>query len=229
MDHKRIRELFQEYSSMVEKWSTFYLDSIAGYSLLYKNLNDKQNDLKKFFEEEEFISLEFQNQCSILYKDISNTDLSPISLSPVMKQGDVKKRVVNDGFDTLLLGNQCIVLAYSYWEEYLRFELGKALGVLSANAKPGKASDQILKLHVSCDFWGDIKLIRESIVHCNGMASSDISKCKVFKWFSHNQPIELTYERMKFIFLFMGYFRNYVFKLSIPPRTPLIVPGSRNC
>jgi len=86
--------------------------------------------MRKLLGEHGFATEEFQDTCSMIYKHMSNRDYTPVAMSPVMKQGNMKRRLVDDGQNTLLLGRQCVVSAYTYWEEHLRIEIGKALGVL---------------------------------------------------------------------------------------------------
>jgi hypothetical protein len=75
------------------------------------------------------------------------------------------------------------VSAYAYWEEYLRIEVGKAMGVLPPTARANEATRKILNKHVVSDFWGDMRYIRNSIVHSNGIANDEVKKCRVLKWF----------------------------------------------
>jgi len=227
MDYKRLLELFWEFTSKLEALNTLYLDSIAGYSILHKRLLARQEDVKKILGEHEYANTEFQDTCSVIYKHICEKDFIPISRSPVMKQGDMKKRVRENGQNCLLLGNLCIVSAYSYWEEYLRIEIGIAIGVLGKGSKNSEEVRKILNQHVKSDFWGDMKHLRNSIIHNNGIACSDMSKCKVIKWFKPGQRINLDYDRTRKIFLFMGQCRNGLHTMSLPPREGIRIPVSK--
>lgn len=147
-------------------------------------------------------------------------------MAPVMKQGDMKRRVTDDGQNALLLGRQCVVSAYAYWEEYLRIEVGKAMGVLLPTAEPNEETRKILNVHVTSDFWGDMGYLRHSIVHANGVASTKIKKCRVLKWFNPGDAIDLRYDMMRHIFLLMGQYRNELHEQSLSKRTffmPLMV------
>lgn len=223
MDHKRLSELFEEFAQQIEDWHTLYLDSIAGYSILYKRLIKKQNDKKAILGSHEYATADFQDTCSISYKNLCNEDFTPVAMRPLMKQGDVKKRICKDGKNYLLLGNQCVVLAYSYWEEYLRIEMGIALGFLVKGSKNSEATRKVLNKHVKSNFWGDMKILRHSILHNNGIATSEVSKCKVITCFVTGKPIELDYAKMRAIFLMMGLYRNELHKLSLPPSRGIIV------
>lgn len=227
MNYKRLLELFWEFTAKVEGWHTLYLDSIAGYSILHERLSKKQTDVKKLLGKHECATTEFQDTCSIVYKDLCSKDFTPVSMRPVMKQGDMKKRVCENGQNYLLLGNQCVVTAYSYWEEYLRIQIGIALGFLKKGAKNTEETRSVLNKHVKNDFWGDIKVLRHAILHNNGIATPEVSKCKLIKWFAlfvPGSPIELDYDKMRKIFLCMGVYRNELHKMSLPPSEGIKVP-----
>ena len=222
-------ELFWEFASKIEALHTLYLDSIAGYSVLHERLSAHQENIRSILGEHEYATAEFQDTCSIVYENLSAKDFSPVSMSPVMKQGDMKNRVKDDGQNTLLLGSQCVVSAYSYWEEYLRIEIGKAIGVLPQDAERNETSRDILNQHVTSDLWGDIRHIRNSIVHNDGIADSEIAKCKLLRWFSPGDGIQLDYQKMHRIFLLMGQYRNELHSMSLPPARGIRIPGRDAC
>ena len=228
MNYPRFLELFREFSLHIEALHTLYLDSLVGYSIVHERLLAQQESMRQILGEHEYATQEFQDTCSIVYKNVANRDFTPVSMSPVMKQGDMRRRVVDDGINTVLLGRQCVVTAYAYWEEYLRVEIGKAAGVLPLTARPSEnKTREVLNEHVVSDFWGDLRYIRNSIVHANGVASSDVKKCKLLTWFAPGDPIELTHDRMRQIFLHMGRYRNALHDLSLPKQT-FRIPGLHN-
>jgi len=123
----------------------------------------------------------FQDTCSFGYDDLYGTNMMVASMSPPT-QGDAKTRTAKGGRNDILMGRACVVFAYTYWEEYLRRQIGIAKGVLEPAITATDIIDLILKEHVKCDFWGDMGQPRQSILHTNGIASSKIS-CKQLKWF----------------------------------------------
>lgn len=224
MDYNRLLELFWEFNAQIVALHTLYLDSIAGYSILLERLLAHQGGLKKILGNHEYATTEFQDTCSVSYKHLCKKDFDPISMSPVMKQGDMKGRISENGCNYLLLGNLCIVSAYSYWEEYLRIEIGIAFGVLRKGSKNSEKTRKILNKYVKSDFWGDMRCLRNSIVHNNGIANSDMSKCKIIKYFSPGQKIGLDYNKIREIFFLMGKFRNALHTMSLPPQEGMRVP-----
>lgn len=225
INYKRLSELFWEFAGYLESLHTLYLDSITGYSILHKRLLSHQQDIKDLLGNHEYADGDFQDTCSILYRDLCDKDLTPMSLWPVMKQGDIKDRTKEDGKNYLLLGAQCVVSAYSYWEEYLRIEIGKAIGVIDQNANNDDKTRNILNKHVVNDLWGDIRLLRNSIIHNNSVANSDITKCNILTWFQPGDPIELDYQKMREIFLKMCVFRNELHEMSLKPPKGIKIPA----
>ena len=114
MNHKRLLELFLEFAEQIEALHTLYLDSIAGFSLLHDRLVNHQQDMKNLLGEHEYATEQFQDTCSMVYKHLCNKDITPVSMSPVMKQGDIKSRTKENGRNYFRLGNQCIVSAVKF-------------------------------------------------------------------------------------------------------------------
>jgi hypothetical protein len=218
MDYNRFLSLSEEFSKKIEEQHTLYLDSIIGYSILHERLLQYQEDMKSILGDSEFATPEFQDTCSTNYKHLSDKDFTPVSLSPLMTQGDVKERTKNNGRNYMVLGAQCLVSMYSYWEEYLRIEIGIAKGHLPKGSKHDGKNREILNEHVKNDFWGDIRYIRNSIVHNNCVANNEMKNCKIIKWFSPGTEIRLDYEKMYVIFLQFGYYRNELHSMSFPQR-----------
>ena len=224
MNYGRFNDLFHEFAEKLEEQHTYYLDSIIGFSVLHERMVAKQLDVKKILGDHEVASEEFQDTCSTLYKELSNRDVAPMSLSPLMKQGHVKARNKDNGRNSLILGAFCVVSLYSYWEEYLRVEIGIAKGVLDAGAINNDESREILNKHVVYDIWGDLRLLRNSIVHNKGIAYSKITRCKIIKCFKPGDKVALDYEKMRAIFMLLASFRNELQELSFPPRY-IQIPG----
>ena len=225
MNYRRLRELFYEFAAKLEEQHTYYLDSIIGFSVLHDRMMAKQLGIMNFLGEHEYASEEFLDTCTTLYKELSGKDLVPMTLSPVMQQGQVKARNRENGENTFILGANCVVALYSYWEEYLRVEIGIAKGVLGIGARNNDRTRQVLNQHVTYDIWGDIRHLRNSIVHNNGLAYSKITGCNVINCFKPGDKVELDLKKMRAIFLLLADFRNELSSLSIPPRKGIRLPG----
>lgn len=218
MNYPRFNELFWEFAEFIEDLHALFLDSVVGYELMHENLDRHQSDLRKILGSHEYATKEFQDTCSIAYKDLGGQDHQLVSTSPLMKQGALRSRIEPDGKNTRTLGNMVIVSSYAYWEEYLRIEIGKAMGVLESDATNTKATSAILNKEVKNDFWGDMRYLRNSILHAHGVANSDVDRCKVIKWFKSGDKIVLGYQQIREIFLYLGAYRNEIHKMQFPSR-----------
>ena len=216
-NHGRFLELAEEFGVFIESLHTFYLDSIVGFNILHNRLLEHQDQMKSLLGECEVTSDGFQDTCFIDYTNLCGEELNVVSLSPSMRQGEVKNRTARNGTNYVLIGRLCVVQAYTYWEIYLRKEIAVALGVLDPqmNTKEGKI-EQILRQYVSIDFWGEMGLMRHAILH-KGTATAKFHKMKCLTWFKPNDPIDLDFEKVQSIFATMGDFRNLLYDLSLPP------------
>ena len=224
INYKRLLELFWDFSRYLESLDTLYLDSIIGFSILHDRLLNHQQQMKRILGNHEYATDQFQDTCSMLYKDLCDKNFIPMSIWPVMKQGDIKERTKEDGTNYLQLGAQCVVSAYSYWEEYLRIEIGKAIGVIDKGAVNCDATRLILNEHVRSNLWGDMRLLRNSIIHNKGVAISDIAKCNIFRWFMPGDFIEFDYLKMREVFLAMDDFKIYLHNMSLRPSKGIKIP-----
>lgn len=225
MNYPRFKELFWEFSSFIEGLHALYLDSIVGYELLNERLEKHQKQTRDFLGQHEYATQEFQDTCSIAYEHLGGGDHRLVSMSPLMRQGELRRRIEPNGQNAQSLGNLLVVSAYAYWEEYLRIEIGKAKGVIPADAGNTNKVRDILNQEVVSDFWGDLRHLRNSIVHSSGLANSEVAKCKVITWFKPGERILLNYQMVRALFLCMGAYRNEVHKMQFPPRFIQIPPG----
>ena len=95
------------------------------------------------------------------------------------------------------VGNMALVMIYSYWEDHYRTQIATALGLV-------KGDD------LKSDVMGDIRRLRQSIVHHRGIATDEIACCKVLTWFAPGDHIFLNEE----MFLqLISYVRAYLAEL----------------
>ncbi len=75
------------------------------------------------------------------------------------------------------------------------------------------------------DFWGDLRYLRNSIVHSHCVANGEMDKCKVITWFKPGERIVFNYQMVRALFLCMGAYRNEIHKMQFAPRFIQIPPG----
>lgn len=223
-DYIRLHDLFNEFAEKLEELNALYSDSLAGYELIHSEIESHQADIRRLMGDHEYASQDHQDKCLIDYPDFAGREHFLFSMSPMMKQGDLRRRVEKQGENSFSLANMILVSVYTYWDEHLRIEIAKAMRLISESAKNDDATKYVLRKHLSFDVWGDIRHLRQSIVHHKGIAYGDIDKCKVLKWFSPGDIVRLDHARMFKIFSLMASFRNHLHALSLPPPKPLRIP-----
>lgn len=97
----------------------------------------------------------------------------------------VKERIQKDGFNQQKTAEATLIIIYHIWEEKYRNKLLNEDG--SINTKN------------TSDIMGDIRHVRNSIIHNKGIADKEITKCKIFKKFIQGQKIELINTDIDFI------------------------------
>lgn len=109
---------------------------------------------------------------------------TPESLAYLRWQiGSIPARLADDGPVAAQLGQQWAILIYTQWEHNYRPRLAAAL-----SKEPAEITD---------DLMGDIRLLRNDIVHHHGIATKDSAgRCKVLTWFAPDDRILITWERV---------------------------------
>lgn len=97
----------------------------------------------------------------------------------------LKERIKKDGFNQQKAAEAALIIIYLVWEEKYRNKLIRTDGTT------------IFKNN--SDIFGDIRHIRNSIIHNKGIANQDMVKCKVFKRFTEGQKIILSNTDIDFI------------------------------
>ena len=77
-----------------------------------------------------------------------------------------------------MLGNMCLVFFYPCWEETIRRDIATLHGVEESEIKS--------------QIWGDIGKIRNAIPHHRAIATKEVGKCAILKWFYEGEPIWVT-------------------------------------
>lgn len=97
-----------------------------------------------------------------------------------LKISDVTNALEKDGEFSNLIASSLIVLIYSLWDEFYRKKIAEELGV-----------DTNL---VMSDVMGDIRVIRNCIVHKKSMVSNEHNKIKVLSWPNKSGALNINYE-----------------------------------
>jgi hypothetical protein len=215
VDYPRLHQLSEEFTHHWERLQAFYLDAAAGFSFVLAHVESEQSKARSFVQGSELDSQAFQDTRMFTYDEIFSENFCTSAIHRAT-QGEVRSRNAPGGANFATLGQLCLISFYDFWEDYLRPEYAIAKGVLDRNERDKRVKEKCLRDHASHDLWGDLYYLRQSIVHHRGIAISDVTKCKLIKWFKPGDPIILTPEHMRAIFLAMLTYRNQLFSEQFP-------------
>jgi hypothetical protein len=196
----------------------------------YRRLHELSDELvrSRVVEEQELVrqlvrgsevdSEEFQDTTLFSYDRIFSQEVATSGIHQAT-QGEVKRRNQPGGANYTTLGQLCLIAFYDFWNDYLRREYVIAKGELDPQESDPVVIKKQLQDHASVDLWGDLGILRNSIVHNRGLASSKVARCKLIHWFTPSQPIVLTPSHMRALLLAILKYRNELFKEQFPKRT----------
>ncbi len=215
VDYQRLHQLSEEFTRVWNRLQAFYLDAVAGFAFVRSHVESDQARARSYVQGSELDSEQFQDTLTFTYSQIFSEDFCTSKIHSAI-QGEVKARNVPSGANFTTLGQLCLVSFDDFWNDYLRREYVIAKGHLD----PDESNDSVVKArlreHASHDLWGDLRLLRNSIVHNQGIATSDVTRCKLIRWFKPGDPISITPEYMRAIFLALLTYRNELFEEHLP-------------
>ena len=223
IDYQRLRQLSEEFTQVWNRLQALYLDAVAGFALVRGRVESDQAHARSHVQGSELDSEEFQDTRMFTYSEIFSEDFCTSRIHEAT-QGEVKARNAPGGANFITLGQLCLVSFHDFWNDYLRREYVIAKGHLDRNELCRSVVKARLREHASHDLWGDIRRLRNSIVHNRGIANSDVAGCKLIRWFKPGDPILITPEYMRAIFLALLTYRNELFKEHLP-KTYIQIPS----
>lgn len=222
IDYVRLRELAEEFTQHWKRLQAFYLDAASGFALVRRSVEAEQARARSYVKGTELDSVEFQDTRQFTYAEIFAEGFCTSGIHQAC-QGGVKARNAPNGANFTTLGQLCVVSFFDYWDDYLRPEYCIAIGKLQRDAKLSPDDrKKILRDHGSIDLWGDLGLIRNAIVHNRGVATENMGRCKLIKWFKRGEEIALTPMHMRAILMALLTYRNELFKQQFPEQRILL-------
>jgi len=215
INYQRLQQLSEEFMEVWKRLQAHYLDATAGFAFVRSCVDREQSKSCTLLKGTGLDSEEYLNTRSFTYEQIFTGSFCTSGIHDAT-QGEVKARNAPNGVNFVSMGQLCLISFYDYWEEYLRREYAVAKGKLDPTETRHKVINKILSEYASHDLWGDVRLLRISIVHHQGIATSDVSKCRLIKWFKPGDPIMLTPDHMRALFLAFLSYRNELFRERFP-------------
>ena len=187
-------KIIEEYIKIVDAIYGVYLDGIQGFSSAKKVFEASQ--LKTLEKNKELVKLkpaksktrynlsisEFDDSCLIYTRGTKGKpDYKVLHYCPT--QGQYKKRNGPNGENYRFMGNMAIISFYEYWQNSCRNKLA-----VYHKVKPNEIKSAI---------FGDLRLLRNSIVHHKGIAFADVEQCSIFTWYKAADDIFIDGDKME--------------------------------
>jgi|SRR2546428_11498244 len=215
INYRRLHQLSDELTQFLTRIHALYLDAVAGFAFVHKRVLTDQRKFRNLVKGSEIDSEELQDSRMFSYTQIFAEDFCASGFHRAT-QGEVKARNSPGGSNYKTLGQLCLVALYDYWNDYLRREYVVAKGQLNAKEQDLDIVKERLRKHASHDLWGDLRKLRIAIVHNQGIADSEVARCKLIRWFQPGDSIDISPARMKAILFAVLKFRNQLFKEGFP-------------
>lgn len=160
-----------EFNGVIDHIYGVYLDSSRGFHLIREELIKTQQILS---QKTGLSITDLDNRVS--YYGVGDPSSSSSYILHESTQGQLKKRNDKDSDNYIIIANLCTVLIYQYWENKYRKQIAKELGLSNTDA-------------LKSDIMGDLRLLRNSIIHHNAEAEKEVENCKLLKWFKEGDKI----------------------------------------
>jgi len=161
-----------------------YLDSVHGFVLNQREVIQAQKyslaDLAR--DNPSKANIEYLDSLPIVFSKVDPTDPKAV-IQHQCTQKRYKERNGENGFNHKTIGRMCVVTIYQYWEAFFRKEIA-----MEFNIKRGDLKDPVM---------GDLRIIRNSIIHHASIALPEIKKCQILKWFFQGDEIIIDKDKME--------------------------------
>jgi len=173
-----------EFEQIVDKIYGFYLDSTSGFGELKMKIGKAQTESLHLFQKShpELANIEYLDGAAMIYGEGEPGTPEAVELHRC-NQKQYKERNSEKGDNFKLAGNLCLVSLYQYWEDHYRSKIAALIGTE--------------KNTLNIDIMGDLRLLRNSIIHHAGIALKDVEQCKLLKWFKEGEEIFIDKEKFK--------------------------------
>jgi hypothetical protein len=155
-----------EFEQVIDTIVGVYIDATLGFDIYQSRLSEiTKNSLPS---------------ARIFYGDGDPNDPTTIA-SHVAPISEVISRNTKTGNNFRFIGNMCLISIYQYWEDNYRAKIARLF----------QKDKNALKEPI----MGDIRLLRNSIIHHNAIAKKDVENCTLLRWYTEGDEIFITKEQ----------------------------------
>lgn len=187
------QKILAAYLDIVDSIYGVYLDSCQGFQsavqvfeasqleTLKRNIElssqDKNKDIRYC------ITLDDLDSGCVIYSKGNEDNGAYRRLHYCPTQLEYKQRNNPNGGNYKFVGNMAIITIFEYWESSCRNELAQL--------------HQVKPKRIRSDIFGDLRHLRNSIIHHRGIALPEVAKCKIFNWYNEGDEIFICGDKME--------------------------------
>ncbi len=186
--------IIKEYTKIVDSIYGVFLDGCQGFSSAKTAFEQSQlltlQQNKKLLAENKslnstshYSTIEELDSACIIYSKGNKNESDYRTLHYCATQEEYKKRNSPKGGNYKFIGNMTLISIYEYWENSCRNKLA--------------TYHQVKQDKIKSDIFGDLRYLRNSIIHHQGVALPDVEKCKIFNWYKANDEIFINGDQME--------------------------------
>jgi hypothetical protein len=181
-------DIIEQFDKVVDDIYGVYLDSTLGFRRLVEwvNINQKKTIEELKIKNPQIANIEYMDDQLFLYGRGHPNIPSSILLHHTT-QKELKIRNCDNGNNFKFIGNLALVSLYQYWEDHYRSKIAEYF-ILTKN-------------QIKSPIMGDICLLRNCIIHNQGISFNDVKKCSVLKWFKPGDKIFIDMDKFEFIII----------------------------
>lgn len=176
----------REFERVVNGVYGVYLDAVRGFSLVKKAMEQSQIQTIRQLKQKspKYANLEHLDKALMVYGEGDPNTPDAIELHRCT-QAEYKNRNSPNGLNYQFIGNMGLIALYQYWEDNYRAIIARDLGKT--------------KNDLQVPIMGDLRILRHSIIHHNGIALADVKQCQILSWYSEGDEIFIDEEKFKTI------------------------------
>jgi hypothetical protein len=167
-------EAIDEFVSFVDSTQGLYLDMRRGFGAIVFDFDRVRADYIKQHPEVTPAQLDIQT----MTYSVGNLGEPGSYALHECTQAEWRQRNTAFGDNPIRAGNMCLVHLFQFWNDYYRARIAAAIGVDTNDLK--------------VDIFGDLRLLRHSIIHHRAIALPDVARCKKVHWFKPGDTIAMT-------------------------------------
>jgi len=181
--------IIDEYRALVDSIYGIFLDARDGFWHVLEKAEKAKSESKQRVEElieekPEYAGMKYGG-LEHSYGRVVRAGVRTYSHLHQVPIEELIRRNSEGGSNFQFIGNTCLAVVYQYWEDHYRAAIASELKVEPAQ--------------IEVPVFGELRWLRQAIIHNRAIATSDVAKCERFKWFRRGDPIIFSREKFELV------------------------------